>query len=88
MNDDPASHPRPIYQIKVRGRLDPHWADWFGGLTVTHEGDLTTLTGPLPDQAALRAVLTKIWDLNLTLMAVKQVDFAAPKNKGRHSASP
>ena len=66
-------HAHAVYQIKVEGQLDPAWSDWFSGLAVTVEpgiGDtLTTLTGPVADQAALRGILTKLWDLNLTLIS-------------------
>ena len=30
----------------------------------------TLLTGPVADQAALRGLLNKIWDLNLSLISV------------------
>jgi hypothetical protein len=68
----PAQH----YQITVYGRLDPSWSEWFGGmkLTVSVERDgcpITRLTGTLPDQGALRGVLNKLWDLNITLLSVK-----------------
>jgi osmotically-inducible protein OsmY len=58
------------YQIQVQGRLDEDWSVWFSGMTVTSEGGVTTLTGPVADQAALRGILTRIWDLNLTLLSV------------------
>ena len=62
------------YQIKVRGRLDEDWSDWFSGMTVTFESSVTTLTGAVVDQAALRGILSKIWDLNLTLISVNQIE--------------
>jgi len=58
------------YQIRVQGRLDENWSDWFSGMTITFEGGVTTLTGPIADQAALRGLMTRIWDLNLTLLSV------------------
>jgi hypothetical protein len=75
--DQHLSKDRPqIYQISVQGRLDRDWSDWFGGMTVTYEdgSSLTTLTGAIPDQAALRAILTRIWDVNLTLLSVNRVE--------------
>jgi hypothetical protein len=68
-----------IYQICVQGELDATWADWFNGLTVTQEGGnspLTTLTGPVADQAALRGIVNKLWDLNLTLLSVVAVEMS------------
>lgn len=57
----------------MRGQLDECWSDWFDGLVIAVEGDSTTLTGPVADQAALRGILGSIWDLNLTVIAVEQV---------------
>jgi len=46
-----------FYQIKIKGHLEKHWAEWFEEMTFTHEKDgTTTLSGPLPDQAALPEV--------------------------------
>ena len=59
------------YEIKIKGRLDPRWSDWFDGLNLTHlAGDETLLTGDLPDQAALHGLLERIRDLNITLISV------------------
>ena len=63
-----------VYQIKINGHLEEHWAEWFEKMTFIHEKDgTTTLYGPLPDQAALHSILRKIRDLNLQLISVKQV---------------
>ncbi len=61
------------YQIKVQGQLDGRWSDWFNGMTITSESGITTLTGTAMDQARLRGILSKIWDLNLTLISVTQI---------------
>ncbi|MGI6207130.1 MAG: hypothetical protein ACOYEW_02855 [Anaerolineae bacterium] len=58
-------------EIRTRGHLDPSWADWFAGLTLTHlEGGDTLMSGTLPDQAALHGLLERIRDLNLRLISV------------------
>jgi hypothetical protein len=64
-----------VYQIKVQGKLDERWSDWFSGLAVAVENGIgnppvTTLVGSI-DQAALRGILCKLWDLNLTLISVR-----------------
>ena len=78
------------YQIKVQGHLDNRWAEWFYGLTITHECDgTTTLCGPLPDQIVLHSVLDRLRDMNLPLLSVKQIvadgqtmnDEAQPRTK-------
>jgi hypothetical protein len=64
-----------IYEIKIKGHLDDHWADWFEGMTFTHEsGGNTTLCGPVTDQAALHGILNGIRDLGLSLVSVQRVD--------------
>jgi len=62
-------------EIKIKGRLEERWKEWFEGLTFTYERDgTTTLSGPLPDQAALHSILIKIRDMNLTLISVTQTE--------------
>ena len=62
------------YEIRVDGVLDDRWADWFGGLQVSSDGTKTVIAGLLPDQPALHGLLTKIRDLGLTLISVRQLD--------------
>ncbi|TDI84098.1 MAG: hypothetical protein E2O74_05625 [Chloroflexi bacterium] len=69
-----------LYEIRIEGHLDKRWADWFEGLTFTHESDGTTLLdGPLTDQAALHGVLNRIRDLGLPIISVQRV---RPARKG------
>jgi len=64
----------PIYEIRVQGRLDQRWSSWFDGLTISYEGeDITVLSGPLVDEAAVHGVLIKVRDLALPLLAVSRV---------------
>jgi len=63
-----------VYEICVEGHLADRWSDWFEGLAIhNNPNGETTLTGLLTDQAALFGVLTKIHDLNLTLISVNDV---------------
>jgi hypothetical protein len=74
MSEEPKINSSTIYKIKIKGRLESHWTDWFEGLVFTYENDgTTTIQGPLPDQAALHSILLKIRDLNLTLISVTEV---------------
>jgi hypothetical protein len=66
-----------IYQIRVKGHLNPEWTDWFDGLTITLEADgKTLLAGPVVDQPALHGLLKKIRDLGLPLLLVQRVEEA------------
>jgi hypothetical protein len=67
-----------VYQITIAGRLDRKWSDWFGNMAVSvaqapNWGAVTILSGVVADQATLRGILNKIWDLNLTLVSVVPV---------------
>ena len=62
------------YEIRVDGVLDGRWADWFGGLQVSNDGTKTVIAGLLPDQPTLHGLLTKVRDLGLTLISVRQLD--------------
>jgi hypothetical protein len=64
-----------VYQITIAGKLDRKWSDWFGDMAVSvatgpDGSPITTLSGVVADQATLRGILNKIWDLNLTLVSV------------------
>ena len=62
-----------LYEIRVEGQLAEQWSDWFEGLSVTRQEDGGTLIGgSIPDQAALFAVLGRIYDLNLVLVSVQR----------------
>ncbi|MBN1248412.1 MAG: hypothetical protein JXC32_12190 [Anaerolineae bacterium] len=58
-------------EIRVRGRIDDHWSDWFGDLTLTHTPEETVLVGDVVDQAALYGLLAKLRDLGLELISVR-----------------
>lgn len=63
-----------IYHIRVKGHLDSHWSQWFEGLTITEEGDGTSLlAGAVADQAALHGLLVKIRNMGLPLVSVNRV---------------
>jgi len=73
------------YQITVEGKIDASWSDSLGGMLLVSrkEADdmiVTTLSGVLTDQAALRGLLNRLWDLNLVVRAVQQVDPAMKSN--------
>lgn len=61
-------------KIKIKGRLDSSWKDWFDGLDITTEGDYTILFGVAKDEAFVFGVLNKIRDLNLNLLSVEKIE--------------
>jgi len=73
------SDPGAVYELQVQGELDQGWENWLSGLAVTldchgEQPPTTTLVGPVADQAALRGLLCKLWDLNLTLISVRRIE--------------
>jgi hypothetical protein len=77
--NDRESDREAVYQIRVRGHLDKKWSEWFNGMTIITKSGITTLTGAVADQPKLRGILSKLWDLNLTLISVAQI---GPAKKG------
>jgi hypothetical protein len=66
-------HEAKRYEIRLKGRLDGSWAQWLGGMSLTHASDGTTvLVGPVADQAALHGLLQKLRDLGITLISVNE----------------
>jgi len=68
------------YCILIAGSIHESWEEWFGGMKILNQqtadnSPLTSLTGVIEDQAKLRGILTKLWDLNLVVISVKRVDW-------------
>jgi len=73
--DHPADDGRAsTYEIRITGRLDPRWEEWFDGLTITVDNGDTLITGPILDQAALYGVLRRVRDLGMPLISVTRID--------------
>ncbi len=71
-----------LHEIRVQGQLEPRWADSLQGMTLTLEsGGITTLTGPLMDQAALHGLLARIRDLGLPIISLRRVCPDKPPQK-------
>ncbi len=63
------------YQIRLKEKLDQRWSDWLGGLMMIHEANgETVLIGEVVDQAALHGLLSKVRDLQLTLISVSPLE--------------
>lgn len=77
-----------FYEIRLKGHLEPQWALWFEGLTITPEetGD-TLLSGPVADQAALHGLFKKVRDLGMPLISVVPVQFNRSEEGEKMKAS-
>jgi hypothetical protein len=75
-----------LYEIRVKGRLsNEQWTSWFDDLAIsTAEGE-STLRGRVPDHAALYALLARLRDLAIPLVAVKVLDAEAQSKLSRQS---
>lgn len=57
--------------ITVKGHLSADWLGWFGGLRINnlHSGQ-TSLSGTLPDDAALFGVLSRLYELGIKILSL------------------
>jgi hypothetical protein len=67
------------YRIQVQGELEERWSDRLGGMAITvdHPNEkepVTTLSGPLRDQAALSGVLNTLYEMHLPVLSVECLD--------------
>jgi hypothetical protein len=64
-----------MYEVRVRGALDESWFEVPRGVRMTfdaqHGDGVTTVLAGVLDQAALRGLLTRLWDLNLLVLSVR-----------------
>ena len=59
-------------EIRIEGRLDSRWMEWFEGFELNYsEAGTTTLVGCVNDQAALYGLIGKLRDLGVRLLAVQ-----------------
>jgi hypothetical protein len=82
MTDTSAGHGQGAgrYEIRVKGHLAPRWAARFDGMTLTRDGDGTTVIhGPVVDQAALHGLLARVRDLGIPLLSVTRVEPDQPR---------
>jgi hypothetical protein len=58
-------------EIHFKGRIDPHWSEWFAGLSIEPSSpNETLLRGTVADQAALYGIIARLRDLGLRLVSV------------------
>ena len=68
-----------LYLIRIKEKISPQISDWFEEtMMVTTDQGETIMACSIIDQAALHGVLSKIRDLNLTLISISKVEL--PEN--------
>jgi hypothetical protein len=64
-----------VYEIKIKGNLEPKWSNWFDGFSIAPQADdETVLVGLVTDQPVLHGLLAKVRDLGSPLLSVRRVD--------------
>jgi hypothetical protein len=69
----PVKEKIPMYrtEIRVKGKINSNWSDWFGELHVQENScDETILRGKLPDMAAVYGVISRLGSLVIPLVSV------------------
>jgi hypothetical protein len=74
MRNEQLTGDEAIYEIRVAGKLDASWSDWFDGFTISNQHGESIIVGMVMDQAALLGILTKIGHLNLPLLSLKLIE--------------
>jgi len=63
-----------MYQIRVKDHIDDEWAEWFAPLIIINDPNgEATFTGTVRDQSELHGLIDKVFNLNLTLLAVNRI---------------
>lgn len=68
-----------VYRIQVDGTIDECISDWFEDMAITSEQKadgkpVTSLVGPVADQAALHGLLSRLYTLGFLVISVSRVE--------------
>jgi len=78
------------YLIQIEGWIGERWAHWFEDTIMCFEQAPGRRAGRHAErhgvQAALRGLLSRIWDLNLTVLAVTRVESRGAKSDDESQA--
>jgi hypothetical protein len=77
------------YLLKIKGRLDASWKEWFDNMDIVVSEDedgatVTSMTGLVVDQVALHGLLARIHALNLQLLSVQRLGGLPPTSDLRN----
>jgi hypothetical protein len=57
-------------EIRIKGLIDPDWSDSLAGLKVVHTpDDITVLSGPVRDHAAVQGLLSQLYNLGFQVIS-------------------
>ncbi|MBK8464213.1 MAG: hypothetical protein IPL32_00140 [Chloracidobacterium sp.] len=57
-------------EIRIKGKLEPSWTEWFDLMSISSETDVTVISGLVSDQAALQGLIEKISFLGMTIISI------------------
>ncbi|NMC29442.1 MAG: hypothetical protein GYA45_05170 [Pelolinea sp.] len=64
------------YQIYIQGYLSQNWSDWLQSFHIQYKDNgITILTGEVVDQAALRGLLDRLFDLGICILSFRRLGF-------------
>ena len=67
-------------EIRVKGKINSNWSDWFGELQVqSASSDETILLGDLQDMSAVYGVISRLGSLVIPLVSVVCVEESGGK---------
>ena len=77
------------YEIKVSGVFDQTWGNWLNADSISDhiqkDGSyVTTIRCKVKDQADLRGLIRKIWNLNLTIISLSCFQGKSNIDKGKN----
>jgi hypothetical protein len=60
------------YRIYIKGHLGENWSNWLQNIQIQcSENGITLLRCPIVDQAALRGLLDRIFDLGIMILSIR-----------------
>jgi hypothetical protein len=77
----PSTARRRAYRIELRGQVDEAWVAAFDPTSYSSSDGVTSFEVQA-DQAALRGILNRLWDLNLDILSVIEVARSTVRNGG------
>jgi hypothetical protein len=58
-------------EIRVKGKLEPRWTEWFDLMNIGLDADVTVISGYVSDQPALQGLMEKIGMLGMTIVSIR-----------------